>query len=291
MFIPKLSCRADPAPSPSARSATRHAGHPRIFSLAPGNRTLCLKTELTSLNVEVGAFVQSEGALYIPFGSILDRLEDLPERVEQMPQKLLDQTSDQPSGLPVNQGEQQAVQMTDPSSDESFDLLGEPLVDQSDERVDQPTGKSIDEPEQPIDLSVHIPWTEWGGNSTWLGTSGLSTRNECFIFGQRVVMSGLDSDSKSAGVVFDFDPIRMSHYALSDESEAEIGLFDPETDMILDNRFDENDTLRKMFFEGECKANAMPTMRADRLRTASEFDPVMISDEHGMCLSGFVFFL
>lgn len=75
--ITKLSCRCDPAPSPSSQSATRHRGHPRIFQLAPDNRVLCLMIEAVIISNARGEWSQSEGTLYVPFADMLSAVAHL----------------------------------------------------------------------------------------------------------------------------------------------------------------------------------------------------------------------
>ncbi|CAE6456553.1 unnamed protein product [Rhizoctonia solani] len=70
-----LSCRCDPAPGPSSRSATRHDSHPRLFDLAPDNRVLCLKMKSTGL-IPVD---EIESTLYVQFTSLIGAVARLLE--------------------------------------------------------------------------------------------------------------------------------------------------------------------------------------------------------------------
>ncbi|KAJ1310916.1 hypothetical protein OPQ81_009428 [Rhizoctonia solani] len=62
-----LSCRCDPAPVPSSRSATRHDGIPKLFDLAPENRVLCLKMRSQAV-IPVD---QVESTLYVQFADLI----------------------------------------------------------------------------------------------------------------------------------------------------------------------------------------------------------------------------
>lgn len=293
LFVSRLSCRVDPAPSPSSQSATRHLGCPRIYELAPTNRTLCLKTELSALDNEL--FVHSEGTLYIPFGNILDVVARLPDRVEQPPNPASDPPSDPSSSSPSNPPSDLLSDLLFDQVDQVADQPADPLVDlivnQVDQPVDEPKGQPVDQPAQSADQPVNIPWAEWGDKSSWLNTSGLSPRNECFVFGQRIVTAGSDSEDEGtpSTVIFDFDPIRMRHCMVPDDTESEIELFDPETDTILDNLYVEDDILRTMFLGGDCKANTFLTMRTSRISRGSGMYYVMINDEHGTSLTPLAF--
>ncbi|CUA73758.1 hypothetical protein RSOLAG22IIIB_01275 [Rhizoctonia solani] len=68
-----LSCRCDPAPVPSSRSATRHDGIPKLFDLAPENRVLCLKMRSQAL-IQMD---EGESTLYIQFTSLVKAVEHL----------------------------------------------------------------------------------------------------------------------------------------------------------------------------------------------------------------------
>ncbi|CAE6431474.1 unnamed protein product [Rhizoctonia solani] len=68
-----LSCRCDPAPVPSSRSATRHDGIPKLFDLAPENRVLCLKMRSQAV-IPVD---QVESTLYIQFTSLVKAIAHL----------------------------------------------------------------------------------------------------------------------------------------------------------------------------------------------------------------------
>ncbi|CAE7212593.1 unnamed protein product [Rhizoctonia solani] len=68
-----LSCRCDPAPVPSFRSATRHDGIPKLFDLAPENRVLCLKMRSQAV-IPVD---QVESTLYIQFADLVRAVSHL----------------------------------------------------------------------------------------------------------------------------------------------------------------------------------------------------------------------
>ncbi|KAG8743938.1 hypothetical protein FRC10_011124 [Ceratobasidium sp. 414] len=82
MSIPKLSCRSDPAPSPSTQSATWDRGRPKLFELAPTNRVLCLQADLTTIEVGRGEFLRAEGTLFVPFTDMLDAVAHLHKQSE-----------------------------------------------------------------------------------------------------------------------------------------------------------------------------------------------------------------
>ncbi|KAG8704307.1 hypothetical protein FRC08_002299 [Ceratobasidium sp. 394] len=209
--IPRLSCRSDPAPSPSTQSATWDRRRPRLFELAPTNRVLCLQAELVTIEASRQQFMQYEGTLYIPFTNMLDAVADL-----------------------YNQSE--------------------PVI---------------------------IPWDTWGYGTSWLDTSNLHTGNECFVYGQRVVTTGVNNEDedeedmpqKRTLVLLDFDPARAS---------TRNNLFDPERETILTAPFEE-DKLWNMFLgEGaECKANARFAIQTARIgQQLNSAFYVMIDDEH-----------
>jgi hypothetical protein len=77
LSIVKLSCRCDPAPSPSAQSKAPQHVRPRIYQLASSNRVLSLQITLTTVDRSWGHFEQSEGSLFVPFDSLLDAVADL----------------------------------------------------------------------------------------------------------------------------------------------------------------------------------------------------------------------
>ncbi|KAG9103302.1 hypothetical protein FRC06_011438 [Ceratobasidium sp. 370] len=210
--IPRLSCRSDPAPSPSTQSAVWDRRRPRLFELAPTNRVLCLQAILTTIEVSRGQFAQSEGTLFIPFAGMLNAVAHLYEQSE------------------------------------------------------------------PVD----IPWDTWGRGTSWLDTSNLHTGNECYVYGQRVITTGMggqenqeagDTSRKRTLVLLDFDPVRLSRRS---------NLFDPERETILAAPF-EGDALWDMFLSErtECKANAHVGVQTARI--SHELNPrfyVMIDDEH-----------
>ncbi|KAG9090219.1 hypothetical protein FS749_000736 [Ceratobasidium sp. UAMH 11750] len=128
---------------------------------------------------------------------------------------------------------------------------------------------------------VIIPWDTWGYGTSWLDTSNLHTGNECFVYGQRVVTTGVNNDDedeedmpqKRTLVLLDFDPARAS---------TRNNLFDPERETILTAPFEE-DRLWNMFLgEGaECKANARFAIQTARIgQQLNSAFYVMIDDEH-----------
>ncbi|KAG8684749.1 hypothetical protein FRC09_015167 [Ceratobasidium sp. 395] len=75
----RLSCRSDPAPSPSTQAAVWDRRRPRLFELAPTNRVLCLHATVTLLS-RAGFIEGYEGTLYIPFENLLNTVADLRDR-------------------------------------------------------------------------------------------------------------------------------------------------------------------------------------------------------------------
>jgi hypothetical protein len=212
-----LSCRCDPAPSPSAQSKAFQRGYPRIYELASSNRVLCLHTVLTTADRAQGQFAQCEGTLFVPFAAILNAVVDLYE--------------------------------------------------------------------QPF-APVSIAWGDWCQQTSWVDTGRIDPGNEYFVYGQRVVIAGIDHDEavgarKRAIVVLDFDPIRLKRRtAPNDDGEPGLKLFDPESETILSGPVDD-DALWDMFLGGTCKANArfaVQTSHTGRRRNSPSC--VMIDDEH-----------
>ncbi|KAG8758275.1 hypothetical protein FRC11_003935, partial [Ceratobasidium sp. 423] len=80
-----LSCRCDPAPAPSFRSATRHDGQPKLFDLARENRVLCLKMKSPA----VIPIDEVESTLYVQFTSLIGAVAHL-----------LDELVDKPTSIP-----------------------------------------------------------------------------------------------------------------------------------------------------------------------------------------------
>ncbi|KAF8707526.1 6-phosphogluconate dehydrogenase, decarboxylating, partial [Rhizoctonia solani] len=74
LYLQRLSCRCDPAPGPSFRSATRHDS-PKLFDLAPESRVLCLKMKSPG----VIPIDEMESTLYIQFTDLIDAVTHLLE--------------------------------------------------------------------------------------------------------------------------------------------------------------------------------------------------------------------
>ncbi|GAB1523979.1 hypothetical protein RhiTH_007131 [Rhizoctonia solani] len=75
LYLQGLSCRCDPAPGPSFRSATRHDSRPKLFDLAPESRVLCLKMKSPG----VIPIDEMESTLYIQFTDLIDAVTHLLE--------------------------------------------------------------------------------------------------------------------------------------------------------------------------------------------------------------------
>ncbi|QRW05627.1 F-box protein [Ceratobasidium sp. AG-Ba] len=215
MSISNLSCRSDPAPSPSTQSASWDRRRPRLFELAPTNRILCLRTELTVIDTTRGQFAISDGTLFVPFMDILDAAAHLYKQSE-------------------------------------------------------PT---------------EIPWDDWAQKTTWLDTSELHTGNECYVFGQRVVTTGLDTSNQDNDGEEDDIPQRRS-IAMLDFEPARLSLrtelLDPQHEAILADLSDHDILWQTFLGEGvERKANTPLAIQTSRIRQrlTSAFY-VMIDDEH-----------
>ncbi|KAG9127747.1 hypothetical protein FRC07_010035 [Ceratobasidium sp. 392] len=76
MISTMLSCRSDPAPSPSTQAAMWNRRRPRLFELAPTNRVLCLRVQMTAVD-QSQYLMHCDGTLFVPFANMLNAVAHL----------------------------------------------------------------------------------------------------------------------------------------------------------------------------------------------------------------------
>lgn len=141
------------------------------------------------------------------------------------------------------------------------------------------------------DDPVEIPWEDWGKETSWMDTSRTFMGNECYVYGQRVVMVGIgdvESSDEDADanlevsrslIVLDFDPVRTKRLPSYDMPAFQATNATSLPDVL--GLPMEKDVLGTAFLGGEHKADMKFIVR----RTDMEDDVhgtyyVMVDDEH-----------